>query len=65
MMPSLPQSITIGTGERTIMPMAVFRLFDHCSIGPSDVVDPLKSRIRVPVSPPPCRNSVVAKLAGW
>jgi hypothetical protein len=57
--------MTIGTGERTIMPMAVFRLFDHCSIGPSDVVDPLKSRIRVPVSPPPCRNSVVAKLAGW
>jgi len=57
MMPSSPQSRTIGTGEWSSMPTVVFRLAGHDSIGPSDS-DQSWRAISFAVVPPPARNAL-------
>src|ERR1700753_1587687 len=51
MMPSSPHSITMGTGESSTMPTAVFRLCGHWAMGPSGVAAQSNARTRSAISP--------------
>jgi hypothetical protein len=50
--------MTIGTGERSRMAVAVFRLWGHLSTGPRGVADQSNVRIRAVSSPGPSRKFV-------
>src|SRR6266850_2443684 len=57
MMPSGPQSITIGTGEFRTSAAAVLRLWGQSAIGPSAVRAQSFSSMRGPISPAPANDS--------
>src|SRR6185437_1476282 len=56
MMPSSPQSVTIGTGERNIVATTALRLGDQLASRPRGVASQSKSSMRAAISPPPSRN---------
>src|ERR1700674_2784865 len=56
MTPSLPQSSTIGTGDRSRVSVTVFRLCGHAASGPRLVLDQSNCLISPPSSPPPVGN---------
>src|SRR4249919_1445192 len=63
MMPSLPHSMTSGTGDcRTIL-TEVLRLCGQPRMGPSGVRDQSKFLINAPNSPPPTGNTSASSLA--
>src|SRR3982750_1407812 len=57
MMPSGPQSSTIGTGDSRSRLVTVFRLCGQAAIGPRAVLLQSWSRISAPSSPPPSRKA--------
>src|SRR4028119_1487140 len=51
MTPSSPHRVTMGTGDRRIVRIVVFRLSGQASMGPSEVEAQSWARTRAPVSP--------------
>jgi hypothetical protein len=58
MTPSGPQSIMMAIGDRKSSAVAIFRLMDQCSIGPSGVLDQSNDLINDASSPGPLRKPV-------
>jgi hypothetical protein len=57
MTPSVPQSVTIGTGDCRINATVLVSVFDHVSIGPTGEFDQSFDAMIFSTSPPPARKA--------